>query len=112
MSNKNVQLELLRKLESNPFSTQRELSQEMGISLGKINYCMKKLTEMGWIKINNFKNSSNKLSYIYLLTPQGLKHKAKLTSSFLKIKMVEYEMLRKEISRLKLDARESSDDKL
>ena len=103
MNNKDIHLDLLRKLESNPEYTQRELSQEMGVSLGKVNYCMKKLTERGLVKLTNFSHSSNKLGYMYLLTPQGIEQKVKLTNSFLKIKMEEYEMLKDEISKLKQD---------
>ena len=112
MNQKDIRLDLLRRLEINPEYTQRELSQEMGVSLGKINYCMKKLTEKGLIKLTNFSHSSNKLVYMYLLTPQGIEQKAKLTTSFLKIKMVEFEMLREEINKLKTDAKEIVDDKL
>jgi EPS-associated MarR family transcriptional regulator len=104
MNNKEIHLVLLRKLESNPKYTQRELSAEMNVSLGKVNYCIKKLTEKGWIKLTNFSNSPNKLRYMYLLTPLGIEQKAKLTSTFLKIKMQEYETLRDEISKLKLDS--------
>jgi EPS-associated MarR family transcriptional regulator len=106
MNNKDIRLDLLRKLESNPHCTQRELSQEMGISLGKINYCMQKLTEKGWVKLTNFSRSSNKLGYMYLLTPKGIEQKAKLTTSFLKTKIEEFEILRDEISQLKLDEEE------
>ena len=112
MNNKDIHLDLLRKLESNPEYTQRELSQEMGVSLGKVNYCMKKLTEKGWIKLTNFSHSSNKLGYMYFLTPQGIEQKARLTTSFLKAKIEEFEMLSAEISKLKLDAKEMADDKL
>lgn len=112
MNKKDIRLDLLRKLELNPEYTQRDLSREMGVSLGKVNFCMKKLTEKGLIKLTNFSNSSNKLVYMYLLTPQGIEQKAKLTASFLKIKMVEFEILREEISRLKIDAKEIVDDNL
>jgi len=101
MNNQDTHLDLLSKLQSNPEYTQRELAKEMGISLGKVNYCMKKLTEKGWIKFTNFTNNKNKASYIYLLTPKGIEQKAKLTYSFLAIKMKEYEMLKNEISKLK-----------
>ena len=101
---KKIHLELLRKLEENPEYTQRELSQEMGVSLGKINYCMKKLIEKGWIKLSNFSHNPNKVGYIYLLTPKGIEQKGSLTISFLKIKLQEYEMLKNEISKLKQDA--------
>jgi EPS-associated MarR family transcriptional regulator len=108
MINKEVHLLLLRKLEENPEYTQRELSKEMGISLGKVNYCMKKLTEKGWVKLTNFGANSNKLNYIYLLTPRGIEQKAKLTVSFLKIKIDEFEVLKNEISNLKNDIKEMS----
>jgi EPS-associated MarR family transcriptional regulator len=104
MNNKDIHLDLLRKLESNPEYTQRKLSQEMGVSLGKINYCMKKLIEKGSIKLSNFSHNPNKVGYAYLLTPKGLEEKARLTLAFLKIKMEEYEMLKDEISKLKQDA--------
>ena len=106
MNNKEIHFDLLRKLESNPNYTQRELSREMGISLGKVNYCMQKLTGKGWVKLTNFSRSSNKLGYMYLLTPKGIEQKAKLTTSFLKTKIEEFEILRDEISQLKLDEEE------
>ena len=104
MNNKDIHLYLLRKLEVNPKYTQRELSQEMGVSLGKINYCMKKLIEKGWIKLSNFSHNPNKVGYIYLLTPKGVKQKTILTFAFLKIKMQEYEILKDEISILQQDS--------
>ena len=76
----------------------------MGISLGKINYCMQRLTEKGWVKLVNFKSNPNKAGYSYLLTPKGIEEKTRLTFSFLKIKIEEYEVLKKEISKLKQDA--------
>ena len=103
MNNKDIHLDLLRKLESNPQYTQRELSQEMAISLGKVNYCMQKLTEKGWVKLTNFSRSSNKLGYMYLLTPSGIEEKSRLTFSFLKIKLEEFDILKDEIRQLKLD---------
>ena len=103
MNKKDIHLDLLRKLEINPEYTQRELSQEMGVSLGKINYCMKKMIQKGWIKLTNFSRNPNKVGYVYLLTPKGIEQKTKLTFSFLKIKMEEYEILKDEISKLKQD---------
>jgi len=76
----------------------------MGVSLGKINYCMKKLIEKGWIKLSNFSHNPNKAVYIYLLTPKGIEQKVRLTFLFLKTKMEGYEVLKKEISILKQDA--------
>jgi len=74
------------------------------VSLGKVNYCMKKLTEKGLIKISNFKQNSNKMGYAYLLTPKGIEEKARLTISFLKRKVIEYEILKIEINELKLES--------
>jgi EPS-associated MarR family transcriptional regulator len=105
MKSKKIHLDLLRKLEVNPEYTQRQLSAEMGISLGKVNYCLKKLSEKGWIKLMNFSRNPNKVGYIYLLTPQGIEQKAKLTLSFLAIKLKEYEILKNEINTLKQDAK-------
>ena len=106
MNSQDIRLDLLRKLQSNPKHTQRELSQEMGISLGKVNYCMQKLTAKGWVKLTNFSRSSNKLGYMYLLTPKGIEQKAKLTTLFLKTRLEEFEILKDEISQLKLDVEE------
>ena len=101
MNKKDIHLDLLRKLEVNPEYTQRELSQEMEVSLGKINYCMKKLVEKGWLKVKNFQQSENKKAYAYFLTPKGIDQKSKLTIVFLQRKMEEYELLKGEIEKLK-----------
>ena len=106
MNNRDIHLDLLRKLESNPEYTQRELSQEMEVSLGKVNYCIRKLTEKGLIKITNFKQNPNKMGYAYLLTPRGIEEKSRLTLFFLKRKVNEYEILKKEIIALKLESEE------
>ena len=111
MNNKDIHLDLLRKLEANPHYTQRELSQKMGVSLGKVNYCMKKLTEKGWVKLTNFTDNPNKMGYAYLLTPSGIEEKSRLTFSFLKRKIVEYEILKKEINALKLESEEMANEK-
>ena len=103
MNQKDIRLDLLRKIELNPEYTQRELSKEMDVSLGKVNYCIKKLTEKGWIKLTNFKQNPNKMGYAYLLTPRGIEEKTKLTFSFLKRKIKEYEILKDEINKLKED---------
>tara|TARA_B100000242_G_scaffold271419_1_gene223607 strand:+ start:248 stop:550 length:303 start_codon:yes stop_codon:yes gene_type:complete len=89
--------ELLRKINSKPESTQRELAQELGFSLGKLNYCLKELQKKGLIKIENFKKNPNKINYLYVLTPDGLAAKTKLTINFMKKKMKEYDELKKEI---------------
>ena len=111
MNKRDIRLDLLRKLEVNPEYTQRELSQEMGVSLGKVNYCIKKLTEKGLIKLTNFTHNPNKMSYVYLLTPQGIEEKSRLTFSFLKRRVVEYEILKKEINVLQLESEETSNER-
>ena len=111
MNTRDIHLDLLRKLESNPQYTQRELSREMGVSLGKVNYCIKKLTEKGWVKLTNFSHNQNKMGYAYLLTPSGIEEKSRLTFSFLKRKIVEYEILKKEINTLQLESDEMANKK-
>ena len=81
--------------------TQRELANETNISLGGINYCLKALSEKGWIKIRNFQNSKNRISYVYKLTPLGIAEKLTLTQTFLAKKLAEYESLQAEIDALK-----------
>ena len=111
LNQKDIRLDLLRKLESSPECTQRELSKEMGVSLGKVNYCIRKLTEKGLIKITNFKQNPNKVGYAYLLTPQGIEEKSRLTFAFLKRKIIEYEILKKEINALQLESEEMANEK-
>jgi EPS-associated MarR family transcriptional regulator len=105
MNIEEIHLDILKKLESNPEYTQRELSKEMGVSLGKINYCLKKLIEKGWIKFMNFSNNPNKSGYSYLLTSKGIENKASLTYKFLQLKIIEYENLKNEISKLKQETK-------
>lgn len=95
---------LLKTLEENPGLSQRDLAKELGISLGKVNFCLKALVEKGSVKINNFRNSDNKLAYAYLLTPSGMEQKAHMTVQFLKYKVQEYERLKKEIEDLYQEA--------
>jgi EPS-associated MarR family transcriptional regulator len=99
-----VRYKLLRLLESNPTMSQREAARELGVSLGKLNYCVKALVGKGWVKASNFKNSDNKIAYTYLLTPRGIKEKGRLTVRFLQRKMEDYESLRAEIERLRGEA--------
>lgn len=98
-----IHFQVIRLLEQNPEISQRDLSRELGISLGKANYCLKALIDKGWIKARNFRNSQNKLAYRYLLTPQGLQQKALVTRNFLQRKLAEYEQLRQEIERLRAE---------
>ena len=90
-------LNLLRKIQKKTKTTQRKLADELGFSLGKLNYCLKALKLKGLIKINNFKRNPNKLNYIYDLTPKGVAKKTKLTINFMMKKMKEYDELKKEI---------------
>ena len=106
MNNKDIKLDLLRKIESNSKYTQRELSREIGVSLGKINYCMKELSKKGWIKLIKFNQNPNKIGYVYFLTPKGIDEKSRLTISSLKRKIIEYEILKDEINELKLESDE------
>ncbi len=92
-------LNVLRKIQSKPDSTQRELAKELGFSLGKLNYCIKALMGKGLIKIKNFQKNPDKLVYFYILTPKGITAKAKLTLNFMKRKMKEYDELKSEIER-------------
>ena len=100
MPNQQSKYQLLKSLEKDANLTQRQLSEELGISLGKVNYCLKNLIQKGFVKINNFKNSNHKLQYSYLLTPKGIEEKTKLTIEFLKVKTEEYEELKKEVEKL------------
>ena len=100
MPNQQSKYQLLKSLEQDSNLTQRQLSKELGISLGKVNYCLQGLIQKGFIKINNFKNSKHKIQYSYLLTPKGVAEKTKLTISFLKAKTKEYEELKKEVEKL------------
>ena len=97
MNDNQDHFEVLRKIKSNPNSSQRELANELGFSLGKLNYCLKSLKEKGLIKIDNFKKNPNKFNYTYLLTPKGIAIKTKLTLNFMKRKMIEYDELKAEI---------------
>lgn len=97
LNNNQDQFNVLRKINKNPKSTQRQLAEELGFSLGKLNYCLKALKEKGLIKINNFQNNPNKIGYVYILTPKGISEKTKLTLNFMKRKMKEYDELKREI---------------
>jgi EPS-associated MarR family transcriptional regulator len=94
---------ILKKLEEDPRISQRDLARELGISLGRANFCLRALMEKGLIKANNFKNNRNKKAYMYYLTPRGMAEKARATASFLERKVAEYEALQREIANLKRD---------
>lgn len=99
--NDEIHFQVLKIINSSPQITQRELADELGVSLGKANYCLKSLIDKGWLKARNFKNSRNKIAYAYLLTPTGIEEKAAMTVDFLRRKMEEYEALKQEIEQLK-----------
>ena len=112
MSKKQNKFQILKSLERDSHPTQRQLSDDLGVSLGKVNYCLKSLIEKGFIKVNNFRNSNNKTQYSYLLTPKGIEEKAKLTLDFIRIKTQEYDTLKQEIESLKQEAKSMSKDLL
>jgi len=89
---------VLRTIKNKSEASQREMAKDLGFSLGKLNYCLKALKSKGLIKINNFRKNPNKLNYIYVLTPTGISEKTKLTLNFMKIKMREYDELKKEVN--------------
>jgi len=88
---------VLRKIQQKPESSQRELAEDLGFSLGKLNYCLKALKVKGLVKIKNFKKNPNKINYIYVLTPKGVAKRTKLTLNFMKRKMKEYDELKREV---------------
>ncbi|OFZ65874.1 MAG: MarR family EPS-associated transcriptional regulator [Betaproteobacteria bacterium RBG_16_56_24] len=104
MFDDNTSYGLLKTLEDNPSLSQRDLAKRLGISLGKVNFCLNALIAKGCLKVNNFRNSDNKLAYAYLLTPRGVEQKARMTVEFLQVKLQEYEQLRAEINELKREA--------
>jgi EPS-associated MarR family transcriptional regulator len=92
---------LLCQLTDEPAASQRNLAQRFGVSLGKVNYCLRALVDKGLVKANNFKRSDNKLAYAYVLTPAGLEEKSRLTRDFLQRKLAEFESLQEEIEALR-----------
>ena len=94
---KQEHFEILRKIKNKPTSSQRELAEDLGFSLGKLNYCLKALKAKGFIKIQNFKKNPNKINYLYVLTPKGIAEKTNLTINFMKRKLKEYDELKSEL---------------
>jgi len=107
MADDTTSYSLLKTLENNPSLSQRDLAKRLGISLGKVNFCLNALVGKGWLKINNFRNSDNKLAYAYVLTPRGIEERARMTVHFLTYKVQEYEHLRAEIEELKREAEQT-----
>jgi EPS-associated MarR family transcriptional regulator len=100
-----VRYKLLGLLDDNPKLSQRDVARALGISVGKVNYCLKFLMEKGLIKAINFKNSKNKVAYMYLMTPRGIEEKAGVTLRFLQRKIKEYEELGADIERIREEVR-------
>ena len=103
-----LKLRVMRVVEDNPSASQRQIANELGVSLGGVNYCLKALAEKGLIKIGNFARAERKLGYAYILTPAGVAEKTRLTARFLKRKLKEYEDLREEIALLQREIDDSS----
>lgn len=95
-----VHYKALKLIEENPTISQREMARALGVSLGKVNYCLRALMEKGFVKAKNFRNSNNKMTYAYLLTPRGIEEKTAMTVRFLKRKVAEFEALKLEIHQL------------
>ena len=104
-----IRYRLLRYLEEHPEASQRELARHLDISIGKVNYCLRALIERGLLKVRNFRNAKNKLSYAYHLTPKGLEEKLNVTYAFLRRKMEEYDAVQAEIERLTREVAEFGD---
>ena len=102
MKNEQNHFEVLRKIKKRPDFSQRELAEELGFSLGKLNYCLKSLRKKGLVKLKNFQKQSNKINYLrYVITPGGISERTKLIITFMKRKMKEYEELKEELERKK-----------
>lgn len=108
MDNDELRLRILRLIEVDPSISQRQIAKELGVSLGGVNYCLRALAEIGWIKVGNFAKSSHKLGYLYLITPHGVKEKARITKNFLSEKRREYVALLHEINLLEDELAENS----
>ena len=102
--NDETRYRILKILEADPQASQRKLADQLGISLGRVNYCLQALIDKGLVKANNFRNSANKRAYLYLLTPKGIEEKAKVTVRFLQYKLAEYEILKHELEELQREA--------
>ena len=100
-----VRYRLLNYLSQHPDASQRDLARELGISLGKANYCLHALMEKGLVKARNFTNSRNKAAYAYILTKKGMEEKISVTTAFLRRKIEEYDTIAGEIERLRAEVR-------
>ena len=109
MTNQELEYRALKILERHPDLTQRQLAEELGISLGKTHYLLKSLIDVGWVKLDNFQKSNNKWGYAYLLTPMGIAEKTAITARFLIKKQREYNALKDEIAQLQAEVRGRSE---
>ena len=105
MLDESTRYRLLKLLEGNPEMSQRQLAGALGVSVGKVNFCLRALLERGLVKMGNFRDSNNKLGYAYYLTPKGAREKIRTTAGFLKRKVAEYQVMEKEIEELKREVR-------
>jgi MarR family transcriptional regulator, temperature-dependent positive regulator of motility len=103
-----IDLHLLREIAADPATSQRSLARRLGVSLGRVNFCLRALADKGLVKADNFRRSDNKRAYAYVLTPQGVDEKLRLTMSFLQRKMVEYDQLQVELEKLRREVGELS----
>lgn len=104
-----IHYKVMRLVEANPHMSQRQLASELGVSVGKANYCLRALVRAGLVKVRNFKDSSNKAAYMYLVTPRGIREKARLAVRFLGIKVREYELLRAEIEQIRRETQHADE---
>jgi EPS-associated MarR family transcriptional regulator len=100
---------ILKLIEADPHASQRKIADKLGISLGRVNYCLRALIQKGLVKANNFRTNSNKRSYLYLLTPKGFEEKTRVTLQFLKVKLDEYENLKRDLEVLEREAKTARD---
>lgn len=96
-----VRFRMLRLIERNPAMSQRELADALGVSLGAVNFCVRALIDKGHVKLANFQASPNKLGYVYVLTPEGIAHRAQLATRFIERKLAEYQAIRQELEQLR-----------
>ena len=106
-----IRYRLLSYLSNHPEASQREIAGALGVSVGKVNYCVRALIDKGLLKVRNFKNSKHKAAYAYLLTPQGIEEKINVTYAFLKRKVAEYDRIAEEIERLTSELGELGEEK-
>lgn len=108
MLNDETRYRILKMLEADPQASQRRIADELGISLGRVNYCLQALIRKGLVKANNLRSSANKRAYLYLLTPRGIEDKARVTARFLRVKLDEYEILKRELEELQRESSEAA----